>query len=228
MHDPKLKQRVRALRAQGKTYSEIRRDIAPAVIAQSTMSLWCAGVILPESYQRRIDAIECDARFRGRAVSLAMRAQKRQECFERIRKNNTYVMAELKRIEVAKIVLSVLYLCEGTKYRRGTTTFGNSDPRLIALYLLLMRSVFAVEESKLRCTVQCRADQDIEYLENFWHGVTRIPRGQFYRARIDARTVGKPTKKPEYKGVCRIDLFDGSIADEIKIIGEVVKEITGP
>ena len=62
---------------------------------------------------------------------------------------------------------------------------------------------------------QCRADQDIKKLEKFWSKITKIPPSQFYKARIDKRTIGKKTLKLEYKGVCRIDYFSADIFTEL-------------
>ncbi|MBI4079144.1 MAG: hypothetical protein HY429_02505 [Candidatus Levybacteria bacterium] len=75
---------------------------------------------------------------------------------------------------------------------------------------------------KIRCTVQCRADQDIIVLEKFWLDVTKIPRRLFYKAQIDPRTRGKPTKKKDYKGVLRIDYFDTKVQLELESLAQLV------
>jgi len=100
--------------------------------------------------------------------------------------------------------------------------FGNSDPPIITLFLSLLRRCYNIDENKFRCTLQCRADQNIPKLEKFWSQVTKIPMPQFYKARIDPRTIGKPSRKPDYKGVCRIDYFSGDIFMELKQIMEVI------
>lgn len=48
--------------------------------------------------------------------------------------------------------------------------------------------------------MQCRADQNIEDLEKYWLSKVKIPREQFYKAQVDHRTIGKPTKKRIIKG----------------------------
>ncbi|HLD21589.1 MAG TPA: hypothetical protein VJB65_01705 [Patescibacteria group bacterium] len=112
----------------------------------------------------------------------------------------------------AKIALAMLYLGEGTKCQgRCTITFGNSNPIIIRLFLALLRKCYPIDESKFRCTIQCRADQNIENLTHYWTSVTNIPLHQFYKSRIDKRTIGKITMKPKYNGVCRIDYFSSAI-----------------
>lgn len=113
----------------------------------------------------------------------------------------------------------MLYLCEGSKRNGGSLCFGNSDPTIIRLFLRLFRICYPVDEGKFRCTVQCRADQDLKQLPLFWSKVTQIPLNQFYRSRVDQRTIGLPTKKVDYKGVCRIDYFSAAIYNELRVVG---------
>ena len=102
---------------------------------------------------------------------------------------------------------------------------GNSEPLVIRLFLNLLRYCYNIDESKFRCTLQCRADQNIPKLEKFWSQITNIPLAQFYKARIDPRTIGKPSNNPNYKGVCRIDYFSGDIFMELK---QIMSLILGP
>ena len=104
---------------------------------------------------------------------------------------------------------------EVAKTKRGSLMFGNSDPRVIALFLRLLRQCYNINEDKFRCTLQCRADQNIETLERFWSKITNVPLKQFYKARVDSRTIGKKSRKMDYKGVCRIDYFSADLFNEI-------------
>ena len=113
----------------------------------------------------------------------------------------------------------ILYLCEGSKHNKASPCFGNSNPDIIRLFLKLLRACYPIDERKFRCTVQCRADQDIEALMLFWSKTTLIPIEQSYRPRIDKRTIGVPTKKVDYKGVCRIDYLSTAVYNEVQIIG---------
>ena len=75
---------------------------------------------------------------------------------------------EIQKKNTAKIAFAMLYLGEGAKKTRGSLMFGNSDPLVIRLYLNLLRSCYRIDENKFRCTLQCRADQDVKKLEKFW------------------------------------------------------------
>ena len=89
-------------------------------------------------------------------------------------------------------------------------------------FLHLLRFCYNIDEQKLRCTVQCRADQNIEELESFWMRITGVSKELFSKAQIDPRTVGKPTKKAHYKGVCRIQYYSADISLELRAITKVM------
>ena len=121
----------------------------------------------------------------------------------------------IQQTNVAKIALSMLFLGEGSKTHTATVMFGNSNPIIISLFLKFLRKCYPVAESKLRCTVQCRADQNPQELKKFWAGITAIPLKQFYKTQVDPRTVGKPMKKLDYKGVCRIDYLSAEVVCDL-------------
>ena len=122
----------------------------------------------------------------------------------------------------------MLCLGEASKYNpktRPAFTLGNSDARIITIFLELLKQCFRFDIEKIRCTVQCRADQDTKALETFWMDVTGIPKRLFYKPHIDPRTKGKPTKKPNYKGVLRIDYFDSKVQHDLESLANLIYNI---
>jgi len=117
----------------------------------------------------------------------------------------------------------MLCLGEARKYNSsGSFSLGSSDPRIIIIFLVLLEVCFDYNQDKVRCTVQCRADQDTKELEGFWQDVTRIPRKLFYKTRIDPRTIGKPTKRLDYRGVLKVDYFDTKVQLELESLSSLV------
>lgn len=106
------------------------------------------------------------------------------------------------------VAAAMLYLAEGAK-GEGAFAFGNSDHRIIRYRMYLLRTSFDVDESKFRIQVMCRADQDEAELQAYWSEVTGIH--QFIKTHIDARTEGSPTKRLDYKGVCKTSYHDVSL-----------------
>ncbi len=217
----KIQQKAILLRRGGKTYSEIQR-ILKIKIPKSTLSTWCHQYSLSQEHQQRIDKIVNLNLKKAREIGLLVHVKKRKLYFAEIEYRNRGLLASLRNKKVAKLALAVLYVAEGSKRNIGSLTFGNSDPGIIKLFFQLLRYCYSIDETKFRCTLQCRADQDTEKLEEFWSRVTRIPRKQFYHARVDPRTVGKPSRKIDYKGVCRVNYFSAEIFHELSIIGKMI------
>jgi hypothetical protein len=218
-----LKPKVITLRKQGKTYGEIRKSLGLS-IPKSTLSDWCSSIPLSPEQQELIRRLMRNASDRGRATAWAVNRARRAQYIEEVKKRVYPCAKQINDKTTAKIALAMLYLGEGAKTVKGFLMFGNSNPSVIGLFLGLLRHCYKINESKFRCTLQCRADQDIKKLEKFWAHITKISPSQFYAARIDPRTVGKPSRNLDYKGVCRIDYFSGDIFMELKQIIEVIFE----
>ena len=102
-------------------------------------------------------------------VAWIINKKRRKKYLESIVDRNKHLAKRFKNKDVGKIALSMLYLGEGTKsLDRGSLRFGNSDSFIIGLFLNLMRKYYKVDEKKFRCTILCRADQNVVDLEKFW------------------------------------------------------------
>ena len=217
-----FKDKAIELRKSGKTYTQIRK-ILNQNIPKSTLSTWCSIIYLTNEQKNKINKIIKKSSIGGLEKARTINQEKRKKYLLSITFRNKHLSSILKNIDVAKTVLSILYLAEGAKsLQRGSLYFGNSDPFVIDLFLNLMRRCYSIDESKFRCTVLCRADQNIAALEDFWHKITKIPKSQFYKARIDSRTIGKPSKNLNYKGVCKIDYFSADVFLDLMYIPKII------
>jgi len=52
--------------------------------------------------------------------------------------------------------------------------------------------------------------------------VTNLKKEKFYKTRIDPRTIGKPSKKLDYKGVCVINYFSAEVYYDLIVLGEMI------
>lgn len=218
-----FKNKAILLRKSGKTYGEIK-NILGQDIPKSTLSIWFKKIILTKEQQNNIKKNIKNNIHQAQIKALVINKKKRERYLISVNKRIKHLKDIIKNKDVAKIAIAMLYLGEGSKTRRGSLMFGNSDAKIIALFFRLLRYCYDINEKKFRCTLQCRADQNIIELEKFWSKITKIPLCQFYKARIDSRTIGKKSKKLDYKGVCRVDYFSADIFNEIiKIIKIIVK-----
>lgn len=211
-----------ALRKTGKSYSEISKILGG--IPKGSLSYWLSDIPLSLNQRTKLQKSTLRKLVQARKKSVAVRRQRRNEYFQNIYFQHQALSTWLKKKEPALLVLATLYLAEGGKTQRGALSFGNSDPGVIRLFLQLLRFCYKIDESKFRCTVQGRADQDFTKLERFWSVTTRIQKSQFYKARVDPRSKGERTKKVHYKGVCRIDYFSAPVFHDLMIIGEILTE----
>lgn len=221
MDNLRLKGSVIKLRERGKTYSEIQR-ILRTKIAKSTLSYWCQNIPLPMGYQRKVKEYNKFNLNKARKIAFTANREKREKYLKSVIRRNAHLRGILENRDIAKVALTMLYLGEGSKTQRGSLMFGSSDPFIISLFLHLLRYCYNIDESKFRCTLQCRADQNIKKLEKFWSKITNIVPAQFYKARIDSRTIGKPSRKQDYKGVCRIDYFSADVFTELLQIPKII------
>lgn len=216
------KEQAIALRREGNSYADIRSAIG-VNLPQSTLSEWLSNLTLSIDERVRLSQRQNEKLRIAREKASETHRLARQKRIEIIRCRVLHLSDLLQNKNIAKIVLAAMYWCEGSK-NGDSVSFGNSDPRLIKSFLIFMRQCYEIDESKFRGTVQCRADQDADALEIFWSEVTNIPSSQFYAAKVDPRTVGKPTKKLAYKGVCKVDYFSVELYNELKIISELISE----
>ena len=223
-HEPEVKKRAKELRSQGKTYSEIMKILA-ITVPKSTLSSWCDDVKLPASYQERVDKLNHKNLSRGRKIAYIANKIKRENLFRDLRKQNEHLARELQKADMRKVALAMLYLGEGSKWKshRGLM-LGNSDPTIIRLYIKLLRLCYGITAVQMKCRISYRADQDIKKLEQYWSHVTKIPLKNFYKTIPDPRTVGKPTKRTDYKGVCVITYGSTKIQLELEMIPKILLE----
>lgn len=219
-YTPNLIQQVRELRTKGKTYGEIN-SLLKRSIPKSTLSEWCKDITLPQNYASRIAKLNMDNLNKGRLIALEINKIRREELVKRIEDDNLPIAEHLQNREIAKIALAMLCLGEASR-TRGSFSLGSSDHRIITLFIKLLKRCFRFDIEKIRCTVQCRADQNVEALEKYWMNITKIPKRLFYKANIDPRTRGKPTKNKEYKGVLRVDYFDTKVQIELEYLANLI------
>ncbi len=215
------KEKATAMRQNGMTYVEIRESLG-VKIPKSTFTNWFKDVCIPEK-QKRLMAEKMAIKLNNsRQLALVANKRKRESYLLDIHKRVVHLKALIDNIDVAKISLAMLYVAEGSKSTRGTVDFGNSDPNIIRLFMELLKKCYPIDQKKFRLVVQCRADQDILFLEDFWSKLTKISISQFYKTSVDPRTIGKPSRKLDYKGVCRIYYFSADVDLELKEIFKII------
>ncbi|MFH1780644.1 MAG: hypothetical protein ABH841_01410 [Candidatus Nealsonbacteria bacterium] len=221
MTNTALREQVRKLRSKGKTYTEIKQALE-ILLPKSTLSDWCQGVVLPNWYINKIRNLNNTSLTKAQVVAQASLQHKREIFLDKIRLDAEKIIKKFN-LENLKTVLSILYLGEGAKWKgHSGLMLGSSDPQIILLYLSLLEKCYKIKVGNLKCRISYRADQNIHELEKYWSIVTGIPRENFYKTKPDPRTIGKKTKKTDYKGVCVISCAGAHIQLELEEIAKIL------
>lgn len=217
-----LKEEAKKLRKQGKTYSEIINTLS-IKIPKSTMAVWCRNVKLPDLYWKRLDKINKYNHIKARKAAWLANKQKQERFISKLIKDNEILKYKTKDRDILRIILAILHLGEGAKWKthRGLQ-LGSSEPEIISLYTKLLNLCYGIKPNQLKCRISYRADQDLRSLERFWSKVTNIPLINFYKSKPDPRTIGKITKNKNYKGVCVISCAGTHIQLELEEIPRII------
>ena len=217
-----IKCRVRSLRSEGKTYSEIKKLLS-AKIPKSTLSTWCFDVELPVWYKEKIGHLNNQNLNKAQKMAWISNKLKQEKRLESLRNTNLHMIEKIKDKNILKMLLAMLYLGEGAKWQshRGLQ-LGSSYPLIVKLYLRLLYLCYGITINEVRARISYRADQNLSDLKKFWSRETLIPLKNFYNSIPDPRTKGKITKHKKYKGVCSISCKSTDIQLELSIIPEIL------
>ena len=218
------RQRIIALRTEGKAYDEINA-IMGAYIPKGSMSYICRDVNETDAsrYARRVKSLEILAR--GRKKALETHRRKLQARKKDVESKAELVLSEHISINSKKLALALLYLGEGSKLtsRRGLS-LGSSSLQILTIYITLLEECYGKKREDLKARIQYRCDQDISQLQSYWAHALGFNDDQFYKTAPDMRTYGKPTQKSDYRGVCVITCGGVDIQLELAVIADKFAE----
>lgn len=219
--------KIRELRSAGLTYKEINTQINSS-IPKSTLSGICKGIRLSTSQQERIKSINNLQLKRNRVLAVKANKDKFDRKLKGYRLQNKSISPFMQSRNAQLVALAMLYLGEGSKWKsHRCPTLGSTDPMIIAIYIKLLKLCYNVPLEKLRARIQHRADQSSNELLAYWSVLTGIPKERFYPCYVDKRTIGKPTTKLNYKGVCCISCPGTYIQLELQQIAVIISEAIG-
>lgn len=223
-HPITLKARSIFLRRQGYSLDEL---CAQLQIPKTTIQGWVRSIPLSAVAKQRIQRRIAEGSRYGRPLALEENRRKLEAWKQGIREHAASLVKGLSLTPITgRAFCALLYRCEGSRYpsSRGLG-FGNSDPRLIRLFLYLLRQYFSVDERKFRCQVMYRDDQSLPALIRYWSHVAGIPAQQFYLSKPDVRTKGKPTRRKDYQGVCYVQYLNVELQYTLQCLGEAIEEM---
>ena len=196
----KLKERIAAieLRKRGYSLDEIVRSLG---VSKSSASVWIRNTKLSSIAEKRLltkITVGQLASQKSKRAQTAIKEKNALDTANSILNNFTLTSSALK------ILCAMIYYCEGRKSLQEGVSFTNSDPKLISLFVNLLRKSFDLNEKKFRVCVHLHSYHDSKRQLKFWSKTTSIPLNQFIKPYL------KPSsgmyKKEGYEGCINVSL----------------------
>lgn len=121
---------------------------------------------------------------------------------------------DISNKNIVELALAILYLGEGSK-KNLETAIGSSDPLILKFFVAILKKVYKIDISKIKCELYLRADQNSQQMKSFWSNELNLPLDNFQRVSFDKRTVGSKTYE-YYNGVCNVRC--GNVAIQRKLV----------
>jgi hypothetical protein len=114
-----------------------------------------------------------------------------------------------------------LYWGEGNKRNKTQVRLGNTDPKLIRVFVRFLQKVYGVKKSKFHFGLQVFSDMSPKQALAFWMKTLNVPRSQFGKVIVTpARGIGTYREKTRH-GVLTVYVSNRKLRD--LICGEIEK-----
>jgi hypothetical protein len=205
-----VKKGVEKLRAAGKTYTEIREVFS---VPKSTLSLWL-GKKFKGTFSRQ-DQLKHLKRIRILAAKTIKARRIARNLIPAERGRAIAGTLPLADKNILKTILAILYWAEGSKYEGVSgLKFVNTDPRLVLLYISILRICFPIDEPRLRIRLHVHHYHNKKRAVSFWSKLLKVPPTQFGKLYVKKRSVQKRFRK-NFMGICFIYYPSNAIRIEL-------------
>jgi transposase-like protein len=190
-----VKRRARARRKEGYSIGQICRELG---VSKSTVHEWTKTMEGAERYAR----LGKERWIKEIQPLGAQRSHKRRlERLQKIDIENQQEISQLRKTpELLKTMVAMLYWAEGSK-SRGMLQFANTDPKLLLLFITLLRESFVLDESKFRIRLNLHWYHKEQETKLYWSRLLRIPIRQFQKTYRKRRSKKRRFRK-NFGGIC--------------------------
>lgn len=221
---PQLRKKAQEMRKDGSSIGHIAKELH---ISKSTAHEWVKTIIGATRYaqigkERWIREIQ--------PLGAMGQRKKREKKISQIQKE---VQVELTKLQVTpelnKAVLCTLYWAEGSK-SRGMLNFANTDPRLMTLFITLLRQCYMLDERKFRIRLHLHWYHKEREIKRFWSKLLNIPESQFNKTYHKKRSKERVFRK-NVGGICFLRYNSDYLREQIihyshafgeKVTGKIV------
>lgn len=190
------KSRAIFLRKQGKSYSQIKKELG---VSKSTLSFWLSDMPLS---RQRINELRSNSEIRIEKYRNTMKL-KREKCLEK-----AYELAKIDISSLSKreIILCGLFLYwgEGEKGLQPSVALSNTDPSVLRFYLEWLKAL-GVNSGDLKIVLHLYADMNEAESLDFWSKTLGLPKKCFRKSYIKKSSLlGLSYKSGFGRGTCMI------------------------
>ena len=216
-----IKEKAKLLRKKGYSYGQLNKELK---IPRSTLHQWVRGIKRPTKFTR-LDRIRWIKEIQP--LGAQGNHMRREKNIQKITIETKSEIAKLQiNQEIKKTVLSALYWAEGTKVTGGMC-FANTDPKLVLLFVNLLRSCYKLNESKFRVRLHLHYYHKVKQTKMFWSSLLNIPTTQFEKIYRKSRSKEK-TFRRNFGGICFVKYHSTYLKEKIVQYGYAFGEkITG-
>jgi hypothetical protein len=208
----KERQQARSLRQQGLSLREIAKITN---CSKSVVSYWIKDIPLTE---KQIEQLKSN-QDKGRARA-AQHPNSSKQKWEKIRSGIMEKAAKdipaVLSINELRIIGAALYWAEGYNASRSYFFFANSNPDMIKVMMRFLHECCQVPPEKIKCRVNIHPHLDIVKAEEYWMGISGIPKTNFNKPLLAVSRASKQKRDTLPMGTFNIGICDVALLSQVK------------
>ena len=213
-----FKNKAIKLRKEGKSYSEILKEVP---VAKSTLSLWLRSVNLSKRQKQTLTLKKLQAAWRGGEVKKINRIKKSKKIIEQAK-------MEIGKITDRDAWLAgvMLYWAEGSKQKETNVSvavkFSNSDPKMLSFFIMWLKKYLKVLDDEIVFEMfihENHKEKKGDFI-NYWSKMLNYPVSKFDRIYYKKHNLKTKRKNTE-------DKYHGQLAIIVKRSTNLNRKIIG-
>lgn len=210
MYTDEIKSKAKKLREQGVSYNQLQKTLG---IPKSTLSSWFSESLGMPFDRKALLKHLANIRILSAKAKTKIRLDELESIKLKTRKDVSAY--PVNNIGFQKSLIAMLYWAEGTKHDKvGGLKFTNTDPKLVKLFVELLKKSYEIDPSLLRIALHIHYYHKIKPTRKFWSSHLKIPESQFTYIHIKKRSLTKKFRR-NFMGICIVSYPVGKIRKEI-------------